>query len=180
MSTESGQPLSRKLRIETVGEAISGTVETTPEERAAIARLLDLVALERLAFDYRLFPSSGRRLRLKGRLTARAVQTCVVTLDPVPSELDVPVEIEFWPEEAVAVLEKNAQEDAGASLLEWPEPIEDGTIDLGEVVYETLATALDPYPRKEGAAFEWPEGAETEEASRKGGPFAALERLKRR
>lgn len=180
MSTDATPPLTRKLRIETIGEGTSGTVETTQEERAAIAELLDLVALDRLSFDYRLTPSSGHRLRLKGRLLASVVQTCVVSLDLLPSELDVPVEIEFWPEAAVAVLERNAQEDAGASLLEWPEPIKDHTIDLGEVVYETFATALDPYPRKEGVAFQWAEGPGEAAAPRQGGPFAALERLKRR
>jgi uncharacterized metal-binding protein YceD (DUF177 family) len=180
MSTDSAAPVMRKLRIESIGEGTSGTIEATEGEKAEIARLLDLVALDRLAFDYRLVPSSGHRVRLTGRLTARVVQTCVVSLEPVASELDVPVEIEFWPEDAVAVLERNAQEDAGASLLDWPEPIADGTIDLGEVVYETFATSLDPYPKKAGASFEWPVGAEDEAAAGKGGPFAALERLKRR
>ena len=33
------------------------------------------------------------------------------------------------------------------------DPIENGWIDLGEVVAETLALDLDPYPRKPGEAF---------------------------
>jgi uncharacterized metal-binding protein YceD (DUF177 family) len=180
MSNDAGTPLARKLRVETIGEGTSGTIETTQEERAAIARLLDLVALDRLVFDYRLVPSSGQRIRMTGRLSANVVQTCVVSLDPAPSELDVPVEIEFWPEGAVAALEKSAEEDAGASVLDWPEPIKDGTIDLGKVVYETLATTLDPYPKKAGASFEWSEGQADETGPRESGPFAALERLKRR
>ena len=179
MSDENANPFSRKLRIETIGEGKSGKVEASPDARNAITRLLDLVALDRLVFDYRLAPSSGHRLRMTGRLSASVVQTCVVSLDPVPSELDVPVETEFWPEGAFAALEKTAEADPGASLLDWPEPIEDGTIDLGKVVYETLATALDPYPKKVGARFEWQERAAEEGTSAKSGPFAALERLKR-
>lgn len=180
MSEENANPFSRKLRIETIGGGKSCTVEASADERNAIARLLDLVALDRLVFDYRLAPSSGHRLRMAGRLSASVVQTCVVSLDAVPSELDVAVEIEFWPEGAFAALEKNAEADPGASLLEWPEPIKDGTIDLGKVVYETLATALDPFPKKAGASFEWSEGPTAEAGSRESGPFAVLERLKRR
>jgi hypothetical protein len=56
----------------------------------------------------------------------------------------------------------------------------DGKIDLGPVIYESLATALEPYPRKPGASFEWSqdlrEGPDTEES----GPFAALAALKGR
>ena len=159
MSQENANPFSRKLRIETIGEGKSCTVEASADERNAIARLLDLVALDRLVFDYRLAPSSGHRLRMAGRLSASVVQTCVVSF---------------------AALEKNAEADPGASLLEWPEPIKDGTIDLGKVVYETLATALDPFPKKAGASFEWSEGPTAEAGSRESGPFAVLERLKRR
>jgi uncharacterized metal-binding protein YceD (DUF177 family) len=180
MSNEVAIPLSRKLRVETIGEGISGTVEASAEERSAIAKLLDLVALDRLGLDYRLIPSSRGRVRMTGELSAGVVQTCVVSLDPVPSALDVPVQVEFWPEGAVAALEKTSEKDPGASLLDWPEPIEDGAIDLGKVLYEAFATALDPYPRKPGTSFEWSEGPRGEAASRKSGPFAGLERLKRR
>ena len=39
---------------------------------------------------------------------------------------------------------------------EPPEPIVDGTIDLGGVTLEFLALALDPYPRKPGVEFTEP------------------------
>lgn len=179
MSEDARGPLSRKLRVETIGDGTSGTVEATKEEMAAVASLLELVALERLAFAYRLVPAGGHRIRLTGKLTASVVQTCVVSLDPVASDIDLPAEIEFWPEGSVVALEKSAEADPGASVLEWPEPIEDGTIDLGPVVYETLATSLDPYPKKAGVSFEWSQGGGEEAALRASGPFAALDKLKR-
>jgi len=49
------------------------------------------------------------------------------------------------------------------------DPIENGWIDLGEVVTETLALDLDPYPRKPGEAFP---GHVEEDAGRAKAPLA--------
>ena len=51
----------------------------------------------------------------------------------------------------------------------------DGSIDLGELVAESLGLALDPYPRKPGAEFTT--GAH-DEKNPSPSPFAALEPLK--
>lgn len=146
---------------------------------AAIAALLDLEQLEGLAFAYRLRHSGGGRVLLTGRVTASVTQTCVVSLEPVRSAIDVPVEAEFWENPAITGLEARAEEPGSTGLWDWPEPIVDGSIDLGPVVYETLATALDPYPKREGVSFEWSQGADSG-GSRDSGPFAALGQLKRR
>ena len=66
-------------------------------------------------------------------------------------------------------------------MLDWPEPVRNGTIDLAPVIYESFATALDPYPRKEGADFAWNQGPPAEILAEKApGPFAALGKLKQR
>jgi hypothetical protein len=76
-------------------------------------------------------------------------------------------------------LAASLDEAASHGMLDWPEPIEGGKIDLGPVIYETLATALDPYPKREGVSFEWSEapgaGAADEPPE---SPFATLKRLK--
>jgi hypothetical protein len=64
--------------------------------------------------------------------------------------------------------------------LDWPEAVADGKIDLGPVIYEALATALDPYPKKAGASFEWSQDARESPEPKESGPFAALAALKRR
>lgn len=176
MTSDTAPPLSRLLRIDDLREKAEGDVAASKAEMAAIAALLDLKGLEDLTFFYRLRPGAGGRLHLNGRLKARVTQTCVVTLDPVESGIDVPVEAEFWPQALITALEQS-EEDQSASF-EWPEPIRDGKIDLGPLIYETLATSLDPYPKREGASFEWSQGAEDDSAGTN--PFAALEALKRR
>jgi len=168
--------LSRPLRVDEIRDGASGEIAATKAEMDAIARLLDLVALEDLTFTYRLNHGGGGRLRLSGSLHADVTQTCVVTLDPVAARLDVPAEIEFWPAGLIEEFERSVEEAGSLGLLDWPEVVVDGRIDLGPVVYETLATALEPYPKREGVSFDWSQG---EAESAKSAPFAALAALKR-
>ncbi len=56
------------------------------------------------------------------------------------------------------------------------EPLPAEGIDLGELVVQELAVALDPYPRKPGA--EVPAEYRPPEVETKEGPFAALKALK--
>ena len=65
------------------------------------------------------------------------------------------------------------------ALAEWPEPISEGRIDLGPLIYETLATSLEPYPKREGVSFEWSQEGEASNREPITSPFAALGALKR-
>jgi uncharacterized metal-binding protein YceD (DUF177 family) len=173
-------PLSRPLKIDEIRDGASGSIEATRAEMDEIAKLLDLGGLEGLTMTYRLARAGAGRFHLKGELKAKVVQTCVVSLEPVESHLDVPVEAEFWPSGMIAAHEDSEDEHGSTILFEWPEPITDGRIDLGPILYETLATSLDPYPKKQGVSFEWSEGKETPGSETKTSPFAALAALKRR
>ena len=173
--------LSRILKVDEIKDGAGGEIAVTGAEREAIAGLLDLVGLERLTFLYRLDHGGGGRFRLTGRLQANVTQTCVVSLDPVEVRLDVPVEVEFWPAFLLKEPEEGAEVPVSVALLDWPEPIADGRIDLGPLIYETLATALDPYPKREGVSFDWSQQGPPQKAGEgKSGPFAALAALKRR
>jgi uncharacterized metal-binding protein YceD (DUF177 family) len=172
-------PLSRPLKVDEIRDGASGEIKATEAEMEAIARLLDLVALKGLTFTYRLNHGGGGRLELAGRLNADVTQTCVVSLEPVEAHLDIPVELAFWPASLVEELEQSAEEPGSQGLLDWPEAIVDGKIELGPVIYETLATALEPYPKREGASFDWSQAIPDEAESAKSGPFAALAALKR-
>ena len=106
---------------------------------------------------------------MKGRVVAHAVQTCGLTLEPLPVDVDRHFSIqlaEAAPEQTDEI-EITLEED-GADL------IEDGKIDLGQYAVEQLVLSLDPFPRKPGAAFVQPQ--EPNEIS----PFAALKALKDR
>ena len=135
--------------------------------------------LEGLIFDYRFTHGGSSRLRLAGRLKADVTQTCVVSLDPIDTRIDVPLELEIWPEALLQTAESSAEVPGSVVVLDGLEPIVCRRIDLGAVAYETLATSLDPYPKREGASFDWSQGEPNEAQKAQSGRFAALAALKR-
>lgn len=174
-------PLSWIISVDEIKDGEQGLIEIGAAEREAIAALLDLPRLDQLSFAFRFTRRGQGRLALKGSLLAAVTQTCVVTLEPVESTLDIPVEIEFWPASQIKAYAETADEAASHGVLDWPEPIDDGKIDLGPIIYQTLATNLDPYPKRAGASFSWPEAdSETPGTEEEKGPFAALKQLKQR
>jgi uncharacterized metal-binding protein YceD (DUF177 family) len=172
--------LSRILKVDEIKDGTRGEIAVTEAEMRVIAGVLELVALDGLALDYRLGKIDGARLRLTGKLSGKVTQTCVVSLDPVETALDLLVEVEFWPAALVEEFERNPDESGSHALIEWPEAVVDGKIDLGPVIYEALATALNPYPKKAGASFEWSQAGRASPETEKSGPFAALAALRRR
>lgn len=144
--------------------------EATPAECAAITADLEIVATRALAARYRIKPLPEGRFRLTGKLVADVEQACVVTLDPVPEHIEEEIEVEFWPKAQIAPPEEGEHEALGP---DEPEPIEANRLAVGRVLYEVLASALDPYPRASGALLEGEEGKAAPRES-KANPFAAL------
>ncbi len=144
------------------------------EERARLAAALAIPEIARLTARYAIRPGAGGRYRLSGSIGAEAIQECVVTLAPVPGKIEEKFEAEFWPK---AALPEPSREDVEVLSGAEIEPLDGDAIDVGRIVYETLAAALDPYPRAPDAAFDWRDPAEGE-TSAPASPFAALEALK--
>lgn len=171
-------PFRHPVRVETVTlRPVSFELAAGEADLAVIARHLGVASLEALTARYAL-SRNGERVKLDGEIRARLHQSCVVTLEPFPVALTVPVKLDFAPEaEAAAAAARADDEEIDIEVLlneeDPPEPIVDGHIDLGAVTLEFLALALDPYPRKPGVSFAEPAPEETAES-----PFAALARLK--
>ncbi len=151
------------------------TREATESERATIATALDVVACKRLVARYRIEPLDHGRFRLAGSADITVAQTCVVTLDEIERKYTAALDVELWPAEALAG-EDEDDETVIDPLGADHEPIEDGRIDGGRIVYEELVGAIDPYPRSDGASFDW----EDREGAVRTHPFAALKKLKRK
>jgi uncharacterized metal-binding protein YceD (DUF177 family) len=136
---------SRPLPLDAVPpEGVTVRLQASPEECRALTVRLGLVDLADVRGEIR-----GVRVEMSasylvtGRLAADAVQTCVVTLEPVPAK----VEAEFdrlFSRDLPAQTEGEVEIDAEA---ETPEPLAEDRLDLGEILVEELSLALDPYPR---------------------------------
>ena len=139
--------------------------------RAAIAKAAGLAALPRLEAGFDLTRQGADGLHAVGRVSATVVQNCVVTLEPIESEIDEAVDLVFLPDVAPPA---EAVDLEALQADEPPEAIRDGVIDLGAVATEFLLLGLDPYPRKPGAVFEAPPAGDPVSH-----PFAALAALKK-
>jgi uncharacterized metal-binding protein YceD (DUF177 family) len=134
---------SRQYNIERLpAGGLDFALEASATERDGLSRRFDLVALDRLEAAGRVQPVAGRGLvEVEGRLRAALSQRCVVTLEPVPAEIEAEFRRIFArDQEAVDEVDIDPEADE-------PEPLEGGSIDVGELVAEELAMALDPYPR---------------------------------
>lgn len=119
---------------------------------------------------------AGDRVHVAGRITATVGQTCVVTLEPIESVVDEVIDVTFAPASQIPVMAKVVTKEEGiaAEIPDPPEPIINGTIDIGQSASELLLLGIDPYPRKPGAVFEPPDEAIDPDEH----PFAALKALK--
>ncbi len=76
------------------------TIEANAAECAALARRFGLVSLDRLSAALTIQHHGDNGLiELSGRFFARLRQACVITLDPVPADIDQPIRL-FYGEAA--------------------------------------------------------------------------------
>ncbi|CAN5202814.1 DUF177 domain-containing protein [soil metagenome] len=161
-------PLNESVRLNEIGKGLARTLEPDAATRAKIAKSLDLASLDAFLAELTIKPADNAGYRLSGRVRASAVQTCGITLEPLPVEIDQRFSVDLAEE-----IEPSEDDEIEVSIDDdAPDLIEDGRIDLGQYAVEQLALTLDPFPRKPGAEFVQPE--EPAEIS----PFAVLKQFK--
>ncbi|QIG50913.1 DUF177 domain-containing protein [Nordella sp. HKS 07] len=149
-------------------------IAAEPQECVALAARFGLPAIHGLTAELKISRWRGEGLKFKGHLRADIDQICVVSLESFRSTLEDRFETYFLPAKAASGSDEAAIEEGDA------EPFENGIIDMGEVVAEAMALALDPYPKKPGVTFAdrlEPE-SEASGAAASRNPFAGLSRLK--
>jgi len=164
---------SRTVRADTLGaEPRTMEIEADETERAALARRFDLVAVGRLSARADLV-GRGAEVVANGRIDAAVTQSCVASGEPVDVEIDEPFALMFRPAPEPGRPDEEVELSEGELDVVF---YEGAAIDLGEAVAETLALALDPYPRAPGAAEALKAaGVKSEEEA---GPFGALAALR--
>lgn len=156
--------LSRPLLVDRV--AATGSHEkfaADDKEKLAVAERLGISVIHSLSAHLKALPWRGG-LQVTGIGKANLNQTSVVSLEEFTTEMSFDIERYYMNPRATV---PEGEEDVDI--------IEGGTIDLGELLVESLALALDPYPRRPGEVFEQPEDIEVVD---KKSPFAALGKLR--
>jgi uncharacterized metal-binding protein YceD (DUF177 family) len=109
--------------------------------RLAVSDRFGLASLDRLEADLAVSRTAWGA-KVQGRFRATGAQPCAVSGEPVPFDIDEPIAVDFAPLAQVGATDLELDPEALETM-----GIEQGCIDLGEAVAQSLALALDPYPQ---------------------------------
>lgn len=153
-------------------------LEPGAETRQKLAETLGILGIRKLRMVGQLRPAGKTDWQFSGQIGATVVQPCVVTLDPVTTRIDEPVERSFvkdWVTPDTGSEMEMPEDDTTEALAE--------IIDLGQIMAEALALALPAYPRSQGAdpvEFNYTEPGKTALNEETAKPFAGLSALRDR
>lgn len=166
-------PYAHLLRVTQLNPRQPTRVTLAPDAtaRTAIARTLGLTDLPAARLEATIRATGSDAWELTGRLAARVVQPCIITLAPVETAIDEPVRRIYSPHAAAPEGEDVEMPD------DETEPLGQ-TIDAGAVLVEALSLALPLYPRAPGA--ELPAAAVDDDDADTRRPFAGLSALMQR
>ena len=182
-TTPSADPLPAPFRRPMAVAELRGDADTPfrisagPDERADLARYFSVDRIDRLTLAGFIGPAEGGGWRVRGRLVAVLVQTCVVSLTPLGSRHDAEIERRYLPADQLV---SEPEVEVSHDEQDAPDPFT-GSIDPAQFAVESLALMIDPYPRTGSAELERRNFAApgitpmSDEASR---PFAGLAALK--
>lgn len=157
-------------------------VSPNDAQAKAIAARLSLLSLDSLTASGAVHNRAGK-FHLTGSLTASVTQECVVTGEPVRSEITDEFEGWFIDHDTAVSFAKVRQEKlkqnahAETPILDErddPESLIDGHIDLGEQIVQFLSLSINPYPHAEGADYPIKEGDKEAMSEIRKNPFSVL------
>ena len=157
--------------------AAGRSIDVAPDAaaRAELARLLNIEAVESFAASLTVTPLRGG-IRALGQLTARIVQASVVSFEPVPQDISEAIDRVFLPQSTDHVPTPGSEIFVDLEDDDFPDHIDGPEVDLSALLIETIALAIDPYPRLAGESLE---SLGLQDDGEPAGPFAALTKLKK-
>lgn len=170
MSDEIKNEFSHIVRMDQInGQTLSISANT--DERQALTGRFHLQNLDQLFAEVALI-RDGSIVQLSGIMKAKATQNCIISGEPVETEIEEKLRINFIPQPDHAPDAEIELDDGDCDSI-----FHDGAqIDIGEAVAQSLSLSLDPYPRADSADSTGKAmGIKSEEEA---GPFGALADLK--
>ena len=170
-------PWSHVVAVAQIPDAgLHQDLTANPTQLIELAALAGVRDVKNAHASLDVMPIAGDRVHVTGRVSAIIGQNCVVTLEPIDNVVDEDIDVTFAPPSQIPVMAKVVTKEEGENvdIPDPPEPIVNGTIDIGQLAAELLFLGIDPYPRAPGAVFESPKEAVDPDEH----PFAALKALK--
>lgn len=181
---------SHVIRTEHItSDPASISLKASEQECRDLARRFKIMEISNLKADVILQRQLNSNLvQVSGSVTGQVTQACVISAKPVIYEISESFADWFSEEDDVVSLSRvrrdrlNQMIDGDMPVLddeEDPEPVENGEIDVAEIVVQHVSLALDPYPRAADAMPAVPvaeEGAET--GAKRPNPFEGLKNLR--
>ncbi|MEM7440742.1 MAG: DUF177 domain-containing protein [Pseudomonadota bacterium] len=139
---------------------------------------LDILDLAKLRVTGTLSPRGKSDWHIAGQIGATVTQSCVITLSPVKTRVDVPFERLFTAQWKNPDADSETEMPSDVTRDQLPE-----VLDIATLAFEEISLAMPDYPRTEGAATlqasAAPDGITplTDDDLK---PFAALKALKDR
>lgn len=167
--------LSRLVAIEGIStdRARAEVITATEAECVALAERFEIRTLENVKATINIRRvAGGTAVKLVGDIEADVVQSCVISLADVHDHIKAHFETFFTEnvEDVTDDIEFSPDDD------DPPEMVQNGQIDLGEVVAQYLSLEIDPYPKAPGVSL--PAQHTEVGAEVKNNPFAVLGALK--
>lgn len=158
------------------------SVRATSDELKAVAERFGLLAAESLEADITVQAKGhdgNAGIFIAGEVRAKVIQKCIVSLDPVPETISTPLELLLVSPEVADKM------DADENYLDADAPeydaLEGPDVAVGDIVAQTVAVSMNPYPRAENAVADTGNNAhvsiDAPEIEREN-PFSVLSGLK--
>lgn len=185
MTDASDTELYFGVNISVIGSNSRGTqyeFMANEDQRVALGSRFGCVDIQKFEVKASITPLRKEgHYGVSGVVSARVVQNCVVSLEPVVTDLEQKLDLILLPEEPEDPLDTDVSDDEF-------ETYSGNIVDLGELGAIEMALAIDPYPRAPGVSVSQlgPGGHEKgyevlEEGKLSGNrPFEALAAIKRK
>ena len=173
MNDERMAPLSHFFDLGDLSQAGSRVhIDAKGDDLTRLAHWAGVDEVRSFAAQVELSRLSRTRFAYEAELEADIVQSCVVTLEPVTTHIvrHISRDLHFSPR----LHAESGELTLAAGDENTPEEIPSLDYDLAAPLLEEFVLSIDPYPRKQGAAFEPPaQPVEPPES-----PFGVLKKLK--
>lgn len=123
--------------------------QATDDELVALARRYAVISVNSLEAGCDIVPVRKGVFRLDGRFSARVVQQCVISLDPVEEKISAGFTLTLQ-----RAARQQGQETTDIDFMPDEEDIEflkSDIFDAGEIIAQYLSLEINPYPRAPGA-----------------------------